>query len=116
MAEARWKAHERAIARLLGGQRQPNTGKRGPDVVAGPWAVEVKTRRTLPKWLLAAVVQAEEGARATGRLPLVVLVHAPGRGRKARRYALLPLEALVIYGEQFVKREEGNHADREGAH
>jgi len=97
MPEPRWKRHERLIARALGGQRQPNTGKRGPDVVAGPWAIEVKTWRTLPQWLLAAISQAEEGARATGKLPLVVLVHAPGRGRKARRYGLLPLEALMAW-------------------
>jgi hypothetical protein len=112
MSEA-WKAHERAIAKALGGERLPNTGKRSPDVVAGPWAIEVKTRRSLPRWLLAAIAQAEEGARATGRLPLLVLTLAPGKGRKVRRYALLPLEALVIYGEQFVKRKESNLAGSE---
>jgi hypothetical protein len=97
MGESRWKAHERAVARLLGGERLPNTGRRGPDALAGPWSIEVKTRRSLPRWLLEAVHQAEEGARATGRLPLVVLTHAPGKGRKARRYALMPLEALVAW-------------------
>jgi hypothetical protein len=91
MSEAKWKRCEREVARLLGGQRLPNTGRRGPDVVAGPWAIEVKTRRTLPQWLLEGIAQAEVGARARGKLPLVVLVHAPGQGRKARRFALLPL-------------------------
>ena len=98
MSEPRWKRHERLIARLLGGQRLPNTGRRAPDALAGPWAIEVKTRRTLPKWLLTAIAQAEEGARATGRLPLLVLTHAPGKGRKARRFALMPLEGLVSWG------------------
>jgi hypothetical protein len=97
MSEARWKVYERQVARALGGERQPNTGRRGPDALAGPWAIEVKTRRSLPGWLLAALHQAEAGARATGRLPLVVLVHAPGKGRKAQRYALMPLEALVAW-------------------
>ena len=97
MAEARWKRHERQVAQLLGGRRQPNTGRPSPDVVTPRWVCEVKTRRSLPGWLLEALHQAQEGARATGRLPLVVLVHAPGQGRKARRYALLPLEALVTW-------------------
>jgi len=105
VAEPRWKRHERLIARALGGERLPNTGKRGADALVGCWAVEVKTRRTLPQWLLKAVSQAREGAMATGRLPLVVLVHAPGKGRKAQRYALLPLEALVAWeGNQMMAR------------
>jgi hypothetical protein len=95
MPEAAWKRHERQVARLLGGERLPVTGRRGPDALAGPWCIEVKVRRTLPLWLQEAMTQAQEAARATGRLPLVVLVHAPGKGRKAQRYAILPLEALV---------------------
>jgi hypothetical protein len=97
VSEPRWKRHERLGARALGGERLPNTGRRGPDALAGPWCIEVKTRRTLPRWLLGAVAQAEAAAQATGRLPLVVLTHAPGKGRKARRYALLPLETLVSW-------------------
>ena len=97
MSEARWKVYERQVARALGGERQPNTGRREPDALAGPWAIEVKTRRTLPKWLLAAISQAEDGAKATGRRHLLVLVHVAGRGKRARRYALLPLEALVTW-------------------
>lgn len=94
MAEASWKRHEREVARLLGGERQPNTGRRGADVLAGEWAIEVKVRRRLPRWLEEALRQAEGAASAQGRLPLLVLVHARGRGRRARRYAVLPLEAL----------------------
>jgi hypothetical protein len=97
MSEPRWKRHERLIARALGGERLPNTGRRAPDALAGPWAIEVKTRRSLPRWLLAAIAQAEEGARASGRLPLLVLVLAPGKGRKARRFGLVPLEALASW-------------------
>jgi hypothetical protein len=94
MSEAKWKAHERAIAKALGGMRLPNTGRRSPDIISPGWVAEVKVRRTLPQWLLKAVSQAQEGAMATGRLPLVVLVHAPGKGRKAQRLAILPLEVL----------------------
>jgi hypothetical protein len=102
--EAAWKRHERAVARLLGGERQPNTGKRAPDVLSPTWSVEVKTRRSLPQWLLAAISQAEVGAQATGRRPLVVLVHAPGQGRKARRYALMPLETLVSWRDDGARK------------
>ena len=92
--DGRWKRHEREVARLLGGVRQPNTGRRGADVLSPELAVEVKLRRSLPQWLLRALQQAEGAARETGRRPLVVLVHSPGRGKRARRYALLPLDAL----------------------
>jgi hypothetical protein len=95
MAEASWKRQERRVARALGGERQPNTGRRGADVLTARWAIEVKVRRELPHWLLKALAQAEEAAQETGRLPLVVLVHAPGRGRRVRCYALLPLEGLT---------------------
>jgi len=97
MGEVRWKVYERQVARLLGGERQPVTGKRGPDVVAGPWCVEVKTKRSLPRWLLAAIGQVEEAARATGKLPLLVLVCPQGRGRPPLRLAVLRLEVLVAW-------------------
>ncbi len=84
MAEKAWKRAERAIADHLGGQRIPITGRAGPDVVSDWLAVEVKTRKALPKWLVEAVAQAVSGA--DGRLPIVVL-HALGQ-----RYS----DALVI--------------------
>jgi hypothetical protein len=112
MSEPRWKRHERLIARALGGERLPNTGRRGPDALAGPWAIEVKTRRRLPRWLLAAIAQAEEGARASGRLPLLVLVLAPGKGRKARRFALMPLEALASWREDGESESVQKNAGR----
>jgi hypothetical protein len=104
VAEPRWKRHERLVARALSGERQPNIGRRAPDVLSPSWAIEVKTRRSLPRWLLTAIAQAEEGARATGRLPLVVLVHAPGQGRRARRFALMPLEALASWRDDGARK------------
>ncbi len=95
MAEARWKRHERQVARALGGERAPVSGRPSPDALTERWAVEVKVRRVLPRWLTTALSQVEAGARASGRLPLLVLVHSPGRGRKARRFAVMPLEELV---------------------
>jgi hypothetical protein len=95
MSEAKWKRCEREVARLLGGQRQPNTGRRGPDVVAGSWACEVKLRSRLPLWLERALHQAAVAAEETGRTPLLVLVCSQGKGRRAKRLAILSLDALV---------------------
>ena len=91
MTDKRWKAQERLVARALGGERQPNTGRRAADVLAGPYAVEVKTRRKLPEWLTDAMAQAEDSAR--GRTPLVVLVEVR-QGVRARRLAVLWLDDL----------------------
>jgi hypothetical protein len=78
MGEQRWKRIERAVAKRLGGQRQPITGRRGPDVLH-PWlAIETKTRKRLPHWLTQAIEQAE--AVATGdQLPVVILHEAGTR-------------------------------------
>lgn len=49
-----WKDAERKIAKLLGGERIPITGRaRGsvPDVITDVFAVEVKTRKRIPEWL-----------------------------------------------------------------
>jgi hypothetical protein len=73
VSEKHWKAVERAIAKHLGGQRNPVTGRPGqPDVVHPLLAVEVKTRRRLPTWLTQALAQAQRAARA-GQLAIVVL-------------------------------------------
>ncbi len=67
-----WKRVERAIARRLGGQRVPVSGRAGqPDVDHPYLSVEVKSRKQLPRWLHAAVRQAVRSAR--GRVPVVVL-------------------------------------------
>jgi hypothetical protein len=112
MSEARWKIWERQVARALGGERVPVTGKRGPDALAGPWAIEVKVRSRLPLWLERAVHQAEEAAKETGRMPLLVLVRCEGKGRRARRLAILPLEVLSNLVGSEVTRDEGDAANR----
>jgi hypothetical protein len=77
-----WKKSELAIAKLLGGQRVPITGRaRGnvPDV-AHPWlAIEVKSMKNLPSRVLTAMDQAEKSARferdkfGLRKLPVAVL-------------------------------------------
>jgi len=103
MSELRWKAHERMIAKLLGGQRLPVTGRPSADVVTPQWACEVKLRSRLPQWLERAVHQAEAAAKETGRTPLLVIVAPRGRGRRPLRLAVLRLEALVAW-----RRESGD--------
>ena len=72
MPDATWKQCERAIAARLGGKRTGPSGRAGPDVTSSWLAVEVKTRRRLPAWLLDALQQARAGCSET-RLPLVIL-------------------------------------------
>ncbi len=70
-----WKACERRIADLLGGVRVPVSGRqRGatPDVEHPALSIEVKSRKTLPAWLLDALEQAQ-AATENERLPVAVL-------------------------------------------
>lgn len=86
---AAWKAHERATAKALGGERTGNRGAAAPDV-ASSWCVcECKERQALPMWLTAAMRQAEKAAMAytSPRLALVVL-HEKG-GRRADDFVVM---------------------------
>ena len=70
-----WKACERRIAELLGGRRIPITGRqRGetPDIEHEALSIEVKSRKSLPAWLLDALNQAQAASKA-GKVPVVVL-------------------------------------------
>jgi hypothetical protein len=70
-----WKACERRIAELFGGQRVPVSGRaRGdaPDVAHQRLSIEVKSRKTLPAWLLDALAQAQ-AASGDERLPVAIL-------------------------------------------
>jgi hypothetical protein len=77
-----WKQAERRIAELLGGQRIPVTGRqRGdtPDIEHAALSIEVKSRKSLPAWLLKALNQAQAASRDGKKMPVVVLHqdHAP---------------------------------------
>jgi hypothetical protein len=112
MSEAKWKRCEREVAQLLGGRRQPNTGRPSPDVLTPQWACEVKLRSRLPQWLERGVRQAEAAAKETGLKPLLVLVVCRGRGRRAKRLAILPLEVLSNLAGSEVIGDEGDAANR----
>lgn len=75
MGTGNWKAVEREIANILGGERVPVTGRQrgsAPDVKHPVFAVEVKKRKTLPEWLHDAMRQAVASVRGE-QLPIVVL-------------------------------------------
>jgi hypothetical protein len=112
VSEPRWKVYERAIAKALGGMRLPNTVRRSPDIISPGWVAEVKVRRTLPQWLLRGLAQAEGAAKERGLAPLLVIVAPQGRGRRAKRLAILPLEVLSNLAGSEVIRDEGDAANR----
>ena len=91
-----FKATERAVARLLGGQRTGHLG--GADVVTNWLSAEVKHRRKLPDWLLAAMRQAA-GHSGPEQLPVVVL-HEAG----ARHNDNLVVMRLADFRDWFVSR------------
>lgn len=98
MADKRWKRAEREIAALLGGVRLPNSGRGQPDVIAGTLAVQVKTRTTLPGWLVDAIDQAIRDAGDTQQ-PVVVL-NLVTQGRKARRLLVADLAQVLPESEE----------------
>ena len=66
-----WKHCERMVAKLLGGERTGCNGESRRDVEHHRCSIEVKHRKTLPKWLHSAMKQAE--IEAEHRVPIVVL-------------------------------------------
>ena len=70
-----WKACERRIAELLGGRRVPVTGRQrgdAPDIEHEALSIEVKSRKSLPAWLMGALRQAQTASK-NGKMPVVVL-------------------------------------------
>ena len=67
-----WKTAERRIAELLGGQRIPVTGRqRGdtPDIEHAALSIEVKSRKSLPAWVLKALNQVRQLLKRARRCP-----------------------------------------------
>ena len=75
---SRWKATERKVAAILGGERVPVSGRQrgsAPDVSHSWLSIEVKDRKKLPEWILDAMSQAV-ASQKPGQLPIVVLHQA----------------------------------------
>ena len=103
-----WKATERAVASILGGQR---AGPRGahPDVEHAWLAVEVKHRDKVPDWLKEAMAQAVRNSPGASHLPVVVL-HESGQ-RHGEDLVIIRLSDFVDWlgGENGIygKRPRG---------
>lgn len=96
-----WKQAERRIASILGGVRVPVTGRqRGttPDVEHETLSIEVKSRKTIPAWLLDALEQAQ-AASQNDQLPVAILHQ--DRQQYADSLCVLRLEDLarLVRGE-----------------
>ncbi len=101
-----YKHHERKTAGLLGGKRNIDSkGTAAVDVVHTAFAVECKTRKDVPLWLLGAMQQARRAAMA-GQLPIVVL--HPHGGLYADDLVIVRLSDFVDWfgtnsGEQVMQ-------------
>jgi hypothetical protein len=97
MTDKRWKARERATARLLGTKRLPSNGHAQADIHAtvGGYtlAVEHKSRESLPAWLTEAMAQSVRNAPA-GSLPVVAITAGAGPGKPCHRLAMVRLVDL----------------------
>lgn len=74
MGTGNWKAVERGIAAILGGERVPVTGRQrgsAPDISHRIFAIEVKNRKALPDWMHDAMAQAEASKRGE-QLPIAI--------------------------------------------
>lgn len=83
MSRSAWKACERMVARILGGTRNPITGRTrsqgAPDIEHSYFSIEVKHRKDqIPDWLLDAMDQAIQTKRTERHIPIVVL-HKKGQ-------------------------------------
>jgi len=88
MADKAWKRAERAVAKKVGGSRNPLSGRAGGhtrgDVIHPDLYVEVKQRARFS--VLSLMRDTEDKARKEGKKPVVVL-----HERRARtRYYLIP--------------------------
>jgi len=92
MGEKRWKRDERKCARIFGTERVLEKGRGVPDFETDAIVGEVKSRKTLPKWLREAVAQARGYAQPfNDKLPVLCLKEKGVRGF-----------LVVIHSDDFV--------------
>jgi hypothetical protein len=113
---ATWKAAERAIAALLGGERIPVTGRTSgerADINHAEYALEVKHGKQVPALLVKALSQAVKAAKfyldkgEGERIPIVVL-HPEGAryDESLLVIQLKDLERLRSSGRQDLRPDE----------
>lgn len=78
MRRETWKSSERRMAKALGGERVPVTGRgRGsaPDIQGTWFLTEHKAGKVLSSRLQLALAQAKAAAVGTGKCPIVTIDH-----------------------------------------
>ena len=85
-----WKAEERQVARLLGGERYPANSGRRVDVESDRFISQVKHRRTCSLAQLEALaVELDQLGRTQSKLGLVCVKRRAGRGFKTPRLIVM---------------------------
>lgn len=85
MSDKAWKACERRVAKYIGGERVPITGRQrgdAPDIEHNWLSPEVKYRRNLPEWIKDAFSQAKASAKPC-QAPVVILCE---KGEETSKY------------------------------
>jgi len=88
---AAWKSCETRVAKYIGGERVPVTGRQRGDApdIKHPWlSVEVKYRKKLPDWIKDAMCQAR-ASQIGHQMPVVILCEKGEETGKA--WILTPL-------------------------
>jgi len=93
MNRGTWKAFELKIAKALGGQRNPLSGKNSKhtagDVIHPELYVEVKLKSRIPFW--NDWTKAKENAKKEGKFPILVFRKKGETGA----VAMLPFEEII---------------------
>jgi len=100
MADKKWKQTERKLAKLIGGERIPVSGRQrgfSADIQHANFSIEVKERMTLPVWLHDAMNQAEMSKRGD-QIPLVILHQA--RQKFDQSFAVMRLSDLIALSKK----------------
>ncbi len=102
MNRATWKAAERSLAKLLGGDRIPVTGRHNqetPDLDVADLAVEVKARTKLPQLIKLAMQQAECAGAKLNKVPIAIF-HEKGK-RFLDAYVIIRLDWFLKFYEKW---------------
>ncbi len=115
MKRSTWKRRERDVAVMLGGRRTGASGTNTNDVTHPVLAVEVKARGKFPKLVTDAMHQARTAKRATGKLPVLVLVEEGAQLKDALLVARVGDvdEFLANWPQDEVQIAWDHHLDRE---
>lgn len=109
MADKLWKAVERRIAKYLGGERVPITGRQrgsAPDIKHEWLSIEVKQRESLPAWVHDAMDQAVSSKRKSIYKPGEVVIYKTEEERREIEKAMRSQLPVVILHETGKRIED----------